>query len=182
MAAPCACSSLRPPSTADRKGRTACAVNRVWRNGHDGNPLFVDRAALSALLADALYGVPLLDTPAPDLPCDARVCVNIRRGEDVYETAEGWTYSMPIRADDGGGMSWSARRGAASSPTARMCACCRPPPSRAACAVPGGADGRPRYQFPHWSGTGTIDPGRARPARFHICPGSGQEEAWRTVR
>ena len=83
------------------EGAYRVRVNRIWRNGHDGNPLFVDRAALSALLADALYGVPLLDAPAPDLPRDARICVNIRRGEDVYEIAEGWTYSTPIRADDG---------------------------------------------------------------------------------
>lgn len=40
-------------------------------------------------------------TPAPDLPCDARVCVNIWRGEDVCDKADGWTYSTPIRADDG---------------------------------------------------------------------------------
>ena len=83
------------------EGAYRVRVNRVWRNGHDGNPLFVDRAALVALLADMLCGVPLLDVPAPDLPCDARVCVNIWRGEDVYDKAEGWTYSVPIRADDG---------------------------------------------------------------------------------
>lgn len=83
------------------EGTFRVRVNRVWRNGHDGNPLFVDRTALAALLADALHGVPLLGAPAPDLPCDARVCVNIRQGEDVCHKAEGWTYSAPIRADDG---------------------------------------------------------------------------------
>lgn len=83
------------------EGAYRVRVNRVWRNGYDGNPLFVDRGALAALLADALYGVPLLDAPVPDLPCNARVCVNIRRDEDVYDKADGWTYSTPIRADDG---------------------------------------------------------------------------------
>lgn len=83
------------------EGAYRVRVNRVWRNGYDGNPLFVDRGALAALLADALYGVPLLDAPVPDLPRDARVCVNIRRDEDVYDKADGWTYSTPIRADDG---------------------------------------------------------------------------------
>ena len=83
------------------EGAYRVRVNRVWRNGHDGNPFFVDRAALAALLADVLCGVPLLDVPAPDLPADARVSVTIRRGEDVFEIVPGWTYSVPIRADDG---------------------------------------------------------------------------------
>ncbi len=83
------------------EGAYRVRVNRVWRNGHDGNPLFVDRAALAALLAEMLRAAPAPGVPCPDLPADARVSVTIRRGEDVFEIVPGWTYSAPIRADDG---------------------------------------------------------------------------------
>lgn len=83
------------------EGAYRVRVNRVWRNGYDGNPLFVDRAALAALLADMLHAAPAPCAPCPDLPADARVSVTIRRGEDAFEIVPGWTYSTPIRADDG---------------------------------------------------------------------------------
>lgn len=83
-----------------REGDYRVRVNRVWRNGHDGNPLFVDRAGLARLLAGAMCAAPAQDAPCPDLPSDARVRVTVWQGDDP-QTLTGWTYSAPIRADDG---------------------------------------------------------------------------------
>lgn len=80
------------------EGAYRVRVNRVWRNGHDGSPLFFDRAGLATLLADLLNAGSVQAAICPDIPADARVAVT------AWETAEplnGWTYSTPIRADDG---------------------------------------------------------------------------------
>ena len=82
------------------EGAFRARVNRVWRNGHDGNPLFVDRAGLGILLADLLCAAPAQDTACPNLPNDARVSVTVLR-DDEPQQLSGWTYSTPIRADDG---------------------------------------------------------------------------------
>ena len=75
-------------------------VNRIWRNGHDGNPLFVDRSSLGALLADLMCAAPAHATACPNLPSDARVNVTVWQ-DDEPQQLSGWTYSTPIRADDG---------------------------------------------------------------------------------
>lgn len=75
-------------------------VNRRWRDGRDGNPLFLDRAGLAALLADMLGAGQEKPVPRPDLPADARVAVTVWQGGEP-QTCRGWTYSEPIRADDG---------------------------------------------------------------------------------
>lgn len=82
------------------EGTLRVRVNRVWRNGHDGTPLFVDRAGLARLLADLLHSGPSAITARPDLPNDARVNVTVWQ-DDEPQQLSGWTYSTPIRADDG---------------------------------------------------------------------------------
>ena len=83
-----------------QEGHYRVRVNRIWRNGHDGNPLFVDRAGLGSLLADLMCASPTQDTACPNLPTDARVSVTIWQGDEPKQLS-GWTYSSPIRADDG---------------------------------------------------------------------------------
>lgn len=80
------------------EGTYRVRVNRVWRNGHDGNPQFFDRAGLAALLAGLLQAGAAQAATCPDIPADARVAVKAR---ETSETLNGWTYSTPIRADDG---------------------------------------------------------------------------------
>ena len=82
------------------EGTFRARVNRVWLNGHDGNPLFVDRAGLGALLADLLCCGPVQATARPYLPNDARVTVTVWQDDEPRQLT-GWTYSTPIRADDG---------------------------------------------------------------------------------
>lgn len=84
------------------EGAYRVRVNRVWRNGHDGNPLFVDRGGLAALLSDLMAAVRDQGQPAPrpQLPADARVSVTLWQDDEPVQ-ASGWTYSTPIRADDG---------------------------------------------------------------------------------
>ena len=83
-----------------QEGHYRVRVNRIWRNGHDGNPLFVDRASLGVLLADLMCAAPTQKTACPNLPTDARVSVTIWQGDEPKQFS-GWTYSTPIRADDG---------------------------------------------------------------------------------
>lgn len=83
-----------------QEGYYRVRVNRIWRNGHDGNPLFVDRASLGVLLADLMCAAPMQGTACPNLPNDARVSVTVWRGDEPRQLS-GWTYSSPIRADDG---------------------------------------------------------------------------------
>lgn len=83
-----------------QEGHYRVRVNRIWRNGHDGNPLFVDRASLGVLLADLMCAAPMQSTARPNLPSDARVTVTIWQ-DDEPRHLSGWTYSTPIRADDG---------------------------------------------------------------------------------
>lgn len=80
------------------EGAYRVRVNRVWRNGHDGNPLFFDRAGLAALLAELLNAGSVQAATCPEIPADARVAVKAR---ETFETLNGWTYSTPLRADDG---------------------------------------------------------------------------------
>ncbi len=75
-------------------------VNRRWHDGKDGNPMFLDRTGLAALLADMLGTTQKKPTPRPELQADARVSVLVWQGNEP-QTYQGWTYSEPIRADDG---------------------------------------------------------------------------------
>lgn len=80
------------------EGAYRARVNRVWLNGHDGSPLFVDRAGLAELLAGLLQAGAAQAATCPDIPADARVAVQTL---ETSEVLNGWTYSTPIRADDG---------------------------------------------------------------------------------
>ena len=80
------------------EGAYRARVNRVWLNGHDGSPLFVDRAGLAELLAGLLQAGVAQVATCPDIPADARVAV---QALETSELLNGWTYSTPIRADDG---------------------------------------------------------------------------------
>lgn len=82
------------------EGAYRARVNRVWLNGHDGSPLFVDRAGLAELLAGLLQAGAAQAATCPDIPADARVAVTAWHHEEP-KTLSGWTYSTPIRADDG---------------------------------------------------------------------------------
>lgn len=86
-----------------QEGAWRVRVNRRWREGVDGNPLFMDRARLAEFLAGLLDAGPVEAPARPEICAGMRVRVWLPGAGklEVGEPAQGWTCSAPIRGHDG---------------------------------------------------------------------------------